>query len=107
MKEKHFFTYLKESIALNPVIKSKKGEMELGLETGVKSMMDIPKMREDFEDLKTKKIINRSFKKKRASILKKYNLKIEDGQILQKETNIYMDSTKVGTGFAMSTSKIQ
>jgi hypothetical protein len=28
-------------------------------------------------------------------------------QILQKETNIYMDSTKVGTGFAMSTSKIQ
>jgi hypothetical protein len=28
-------------------------------------------------------------------------------QILQKETNIYMDSTKVGTGFAMSTSKVQ
>ena len=28
-------------------------------------------------------------------------------QILKKETNIYMDSTKVGTGFAMSTSKIQ
>jgi len=28
-------------------------------------------------------------------------------QILQKETNIYMDATKVGTGFAMSTSKIQ
>ena len=86
MKEKHFFTYLKESIALNPVIKPKKGEMELGLETGVKSMMDIPKMREDFEDLKSKKIKNRSFKKKRASILKKYNLKIEDGEIIEKET---------------------
>jgi len=28
-------------------------------------------------------------------------------QILQKDTNIYMDSTKVGTGFAMSTSKVQ
>jgi hypothetical protein len=28
-------------------------------------------------------------------------------QILKKETNIYMDSTKVGTGFAMSTSKVQ
>lgn len=28
-------------------------------------------------------------------------------QILKKETNIYMDATKVGTGFAMSTSKIQ
>lgn len=28
-------------------------------------------------------------------------------QILAKETNIYMDSTKVGTGFAMNTSKIQ
>jgi hypothetical protein len=28
-------------------------------------------------------------------------------QILKKDTNIYMDSTKVGTGFAMSTSKVQ
>jgi hypothetical protein len=28
-------------------------------------------------------------------------------QILKKETNIYMDSTKVGTGFAMGTSKVQ
>lgn len=28
-------------------------------------------------------------------------------QILAKETNIYMDSTKVGTGFAMGTSKVQ
>jgi len=28
-------------------------------------------------------------------------------QILVKETNIYMDSTKVGTGFAMGTSKVQ
>lgn len=28
-------------------------------------------------------------------------------QILKKETNIYMDATKVGTGFAMSTSKVQ
>jgi hypothetical protein len=28
-------------------------------------------------------------------------------QILNKETNIYMDSTKVGTGFAMGTSKVQ
>jgi hypothetical protein len=28
-------------------------------------------------------------------------------QILQKETNIYMDSTKVGTGFAVGTSKVQ
>jgi hypothetical protein len=28
-------------------------------------------------------------------------------QILKKDTNIYMDSTKVGTGFAMGTSKVQ
>ena len=28
-------------------------------------------------------------------------------QILNKETNIYLDSTKVGTGFAMGTSKVQ
>ena len=28
-------------------------------------------------------------------------------QILAKETNIYLDSTKVGTGFAMNTSKVQ
>ena len=28
-------------------------------------------------------------------------------QILAKETNIYMDSTKVGTGFAVGTSKVQ
>lgn len=28
-------------------------------------------------------------------------------KILQKETSIYMDSTKVGTGFAMGTSKVQ
>ena len=28
-------------------------------------------------------------------------------QILKKETNIYMDSTKVGTGFAIGTSKVQ
>lgn len=28
-------------------------------------------------------------------------------QILSKETNIYLDSTKVGTGFAVSTSKVQ
>lgn len=28
-------------------------------------------------------------------------------QILTKETNIYLDSTKVGTGFAMNTSKVQ
>ena len=28
-------------------------------------------------------------------------------QILNKETNIYLDSTKVGTGFAVASSKIQ
>ncbi len=28
-------------------------------------------------------------------------------QILNKETNIYMDATKVGTGFAVGTSKVQ
>jgi hypothetical protein len=90
MNKPYFFTYLKESMALNLPTQLKADELGLDLKTDEKSIKDISDMFRDFKDFK--KDNNRKqklekfkkFKKERASILKKYNLKIENGEIVSR-----------------------
>ena len=94
MKRKHFFTYLNESIALNLPSQLKKDEQSLGLNTREKSVRDIPTMYNALKDFKKDVLINdqdvnkvknlKKIKQKRASILKQHNLKIENGEIVNR-----------------------
>jgi hypothetical protein len=85
----HFLTYLKESLALNPPVSVKENEPVLGINTYEKSVRDAKTLVSDINSLKTKNLENakltRKLKKERASILKKYNLKIENNEIVSKE----------------------
>jgi hypothetical protein len=85
----HFLTYLKESLALNSPINVKENEPILDIKTDEKSVQDIPNLVKHMKTLKGKNLKNneltRKLKKERASILKKYNLKIENNEIVNKE----------------------
>ena len=85
----NFLIYLKESLALNPPVSVKENEPILDINTYEKSVKDAETLVSDIDALKTKNLENskltRKLKKERASILKKYNLKIENGQIVSKE----------------------
>jgi hypothetical protein len=85
----HFLTYLKESLALNPPVSVKENEPTLDIKTDEKSVKDIPSLVKHMKTIKGKNLKNneltRKLKKERASILKKYNLKIENNEIVSKE----------------------
>ena len=80
----NFLTYLKESIALN-LPNDEKKEQPLLIKSDEKSIQDIPLMKTDYDSIKSANRINRKLKQERASILKKYNLKIENGEIKSKK----------------------
>ena len=82
---KNFLTYLKESIALNLPNDEKKGQPLL-IKSDEKSIRDIPLMKADYDSIKSANQFNRKLKQERASILKKYNLKIENGEIKSQKT---------------------
>lgn len=86
----NFLLYLKESIALNLPHDEKEKEPLL-IKSDEKSIHDIPRMQKDYEEIKEINRANRRFKQERASILKKYNLKIENGEIKEKEPIIDND----------------
>ena len=97
----HFLTYLKESLALNPPVSVKENEPILDIKTDEKSIQDIPELVKHMEKVKGKNLKNnqltRKLKKERASILKKYNLKIENGKIVSKEKddNDFLPNIKI------------
>ena len=80
----NFLEYLKESIALHLPHDEKEKEPLL-IKSDEKSISDIPRMKADYDEIKKLNRTNRKLKQTRASILKKHNLKIEDGQIKERE----------------------
>ena len=80
----NFLEYLKESIALHLPHDEKEKEPFL-IKSDEKSISDIPRMKADYDEIKKLNRTNRKLKQTRASILKKHNLKIEDGQIKERE----------------------
>jgi hypothetical protein len=88
---KNFLTYLKESIALNLPNDEKKGQPLL-IKSDEKSIRDIPLMKTDYDSIKSANQFNRKLKQERASILKKHNLKIENGEIKSAKQSLEDDN---------------
>jgi hypothetical protein len=98
--QNNFLIYLKESLSLNPPVRVKKNEPTLDIKTDEKSVQDIPILVKHMETVKGKNLKNneliRKLKKERASILKKYNLKIENNEIVSKEEdNDFLPNIKI------------